>query len=307
MKYLPKLHQLQVFQAVIRYGSIRAAARAMGQSQPALTRSMRELEQTLGTALMTRGSRGIVLTETGRAFSVRMQLILEELERAADEIQQINQSSQGSVALGFSSLLALTVFPQALEQFKNRFPKTNITLLEGQLSTQLPFLREGKLDFAIGTISPDVPLSEFIEEPLFQASFCIMARRGHSLEHCTSLVQLQEAKWFLPATVMGYYKGLESLLDNLYQGLTYAPIRSDSMVTALNLILKSDYLTIVAKDTIPALDINNQLCMIPIEDDLPRASYSLIYLRKLPLTLAAKRFIDLLRWECQNYRWKDVE
>lgn len=305
MKYLPKLHQLQVFQAVIRYGSIRAAARAMGQSQPALTRSMRELEQTLGTALMTRGSRGIVLTESGRAFSARMQLILEELERAADEIQQINQSSQGSVALGFSSLLALTIFPQAMDQFKHRFPETKITVLEGQLSTLLPFLREGKLDFAIGTISSDVPLSEFIEEPLFKASFGIMARRGHPLENCTSLAQLQEAKWFLPATVMGYYKELESLLGSLYQGLTYAPIRSDSMVTAMNLILKSDYLTIVAKDTLPALDINNQLCLIPVEDKLPQASYSLIYPRKLPLTLAAKRFIDMLSWECRNYPWQN--
>lgn len=305
MKYLPKLHQLQVFQAVIRYGSIRAAARSMGQSQPALTRSMRELEQTLGTALMTRGSRGIVLTESGRAFSARMQLILEELERATDEIQQINQSSQGSVALGFSSLLALTIFPQAMDQFKHRFPETKITVLEGQLSTLLPFLREGKLDFAIGTISSDVPLSEFIEEPLFKASFGIIARRGHPLENATSLAQLHEAKWFLPATVMGYYKELESLLGNLYQGLAYAPIRSDSMVTAINLILKSDYLTIVAKDTLAALDINSQLCLIPVEDKLPQAFYSLIYLRKLPLTLAAKRFIDLLSWECRNYPWQN--
>ncbi|VEJ53225.1 LysR substrate-binding domain-containing protein [Pragia fontium] len=303
MKYLPKLHQLKVFQTVIRYGSIRAAAREMKQSQPSLTRSMRELEDTLGAVLMTRGSRGIVLTEAGRAFAARMQLILEELERAADEIQQINQSSQGNIAVGFSSLPALTIFPPALVQFKSRFPKTNITVLEGQLSTLLPFLREGKLDFAIGTISPDVPLSEFIEEPLFKASFCIIARQGHPLEKCTNVAQLLEAKWFLPATSMGYYKGLESLFSNLYQALHHAPIRSDSVVTALNLILNFDYLTIVASAMLPALDINNRLCMLPITEPLPQASYSLIYPRQRPLTLAAKRFTEVLHWESQQHSW----
>ncbi|WP_321196225.1 LysR family transcriptional regulator [Lelliottia amnigena] len=69
MRYLPKLQQLKVFQQVIRSGSIRGAARALGQSQPAVSRTLRELEQTLETRLIVRGNQGMTLTETGRAFS----------------------------------------------------------------------------------------------------------------------------------------------------------------------------------------------------------------------------------------------
>lgn len=143
MRYLPKLQQLKVFQQVIRSGSIRGAARALNQSQPAVSRTLRELEQTLDTQLIVRGNQGMTLTETGRAFAQRMQFILEELERAADEIRQIEQYSQGSVAIGFSSLLALTVFPGLAGEFKTQFPQSKLLIKEGQLSTLLPALREG--------------------------------------------------------------------------------------------------------------------------------------------------------------------
>ncbi|VFS46104.1 LysR family transcriptional regulator [Budvicia aquatica] len=222
MKYLPKLHQLKVFQEVIHYGSIRAAARAMNQSQPALTRNIRELEQLLGTALMTRGTRGVELTEPGRMFAVRMQLIMEELQRATDEIKQVNQQTQSNLSIGFSSLIALSIFPQTAEQFKKHHPKTTLRIKEAQLSALLPALWEGRLDFAIGTISSEVPLSDFIEEPLFKARFGIICRKGHPRMNCSSLEQLYDAKWYLPETDMGYYKQINFILTHYIENVSSA-------------------------------------------------------------------------------------
>lgn len=82
MKYLPKMQQLHVFRQVVRSRSIRGAARVMGQSQPAVSRTLRELEQTLSAQLFLRGNEGITLTEAGEAFSRRAEWILEELQRA---------------------------------------------------------------------------------------------------------------------------------------------------------------------------------------------------------------------------------
>ena len=64
VKYLPKILQLKTFQEVIRRGSIRAAARALNQSQPAISRAIKELEHTLNTQLIVRGAKGMMLTET---------------------------------------------------------------------------------------------------------------------------------------------------------------------------------------------------------------------------------------------------
>ncbi|WP_431224677.1 LysR substrate-binding domain-containing protein [Serratia sp. L9] len=302
MRYLPKLQQLKVFQQVIRSGSIRGAARALGQSQPAVSRTIRELEQILETQLIIRSSQGMTLTETGRAFALRMQLILEELQRAADEIQQLNQHSQGSVAIGCSSLLALTVLPALVEDFKQPFPQANVLIREAQLSTLLPALREGRLDFAVGTVSQELPLEDLVREPLFSASFCIIARQGHPLGQATSLDELCEAKWLLPETDMGYYQQLQSVLGSFYQQLIHAPIRSDSVVCGLNMVMQTNYLTIVARAMSAPFNLQHQLVTLPI-DSLPQAQYCVLYSQKSPLTVTARRFLDLLRLHCQRYAW----
>lgn len=302
MRYLPKLQQLRVFQQVIRSGSIRGAARALGQSQPAVSRTIRELEQVLETQLIVRSSQGMTLTETGHTFALRMQLILEELQRAADEIQQLNQYSQGNVAIGCSSLLAATVLPTLVEAFKQPLPQAKLLIREAQLSTLLPALREGCLDFAVGSISPELPLEGLIHEPLFSAPFCIIARRGHPLAQATSLDELREAKWLLPETNMGYYQQLQSVLSTFYQQLTTTPIRSDSVVCGLNMVLEANYLTIVARAMRAPPYLQQQLVVLPI-DSLPQAQYCVLYSQKSPLTITARRFLDLLRDHCQRYRW----
>lgn len=101
MRYLPKLGHLQAFRQVARSGSIRSAARELGVSQPGLSRTLRELEQTLGTQLLLRSKEGIALTEAGMAFSHRAEWVLEELRRAADEVEQINHYTHGRLTVGF--------------------------------------------------------------------------------------------------------------------------------------------------------------------------------------------------------------
>ncbi|MEB6337272.1 LysR family transcriptional regulator [Serratia sp. JUb9] len=302
MRYLPKLQQLRVFQQVIRSGSIRGAARALQQSQPAVSRSLRELEQALDTQLIIRSNQGMTLTESGRIFAVRMQFILEELQRAADEIQQISQHSQGTVAMGLSSLLALTVLPMLADAFRKQFPQVNLVLQEAQLSTLLPALREGRLDFAVGSISPELPLEDLVREPLFNASFCIVARRGHPLANARSLDALRQAKWLLPETDMGYYQHLQSVLGDFYQQLETPPVRSDSVICGLNMVLASDYLTIVARAMARPLHLQEQVVTLPI-DTLPQAQYCVLYSQRSPLTVTARRLLDLLHGQCQRYAW----
>jgi LysR family transcriptional regulator, regulator of abg operon len=83
-----KLHQLRAFVEVSRQGSIRAASRTSRLSQPALTKSIQELEQVLGAKLFIRRSQGVVLTDCGDNFFQHASLILEELRVAQEDIQQ---------------------------------------------------------------------------------------------------------------------------------------------------------------------------------------------------------------------------
>lgn len=302
MKYLPKINHLQALRQVAQSGSIRSAARELGQSQPALSRALRELEQTLGTQLLLRSKEGITLTEAGIAFSQRAEWVLEELRRAADEVEQINHFTHGSLTVGFSSLIALTVFPAVADGFKQALPQVQLSVKEGQLSTLLPGVRSGEIDLAIGSVDPMRPPQGVMIEPLFTAPFCVLARKGHPLEHESNLMALRHAKWLLPESPYGYYQQLQNELINFYRQIAITPLRTDSVITGLNMVLEADYLTIVARAMSQPLSLEHRLVALPVTN-LPSAQYCLVWSKKSVLTTNARQFIVRLREICRHYPW----
>jgi LysR family tdc operon transcriptional activator len=139
-------------------------------------------------------------------------------------------------------------------------------------------------------------------EPLFSAPFCIIARREHPLAQATSLSELTEASWLLPETDMGYYQHLAILLEQHGCHAVKSPIRTDSLIGGLMMILNADYLTVVGDAMATPFYLEDRLCRLPI-NTLPAAQYCLVYSQKTPLTLTARRFLDLLRIHCQRYAW----
>lgn len=298
MKYLPKIGHLQALRQVARSGSIRSASRELGVSQPGLSRTLRELEQTLGTQLLLRSKEGIALTEAGLAFSQRAEWVLEELRRAAEEVEQINHFTHGRLTVGFSSLIALTVFPEVAEAFKQSLPQVLLTVKEGQLSSWLPGVRSGEIDLAIGTIDPMSPPEGVHIEPLFTAPFCIAARPGHPLAEVSDLMALKRAKWLLPESSMGYYQQLQNELRYFYHQVEIAPLRSDSVITGLQLMRKADYLTVVAR----AMCEPMQLVALPI-GQLPAAQYCAVWSQKSAMTTNARQFLIRMRDACRQFSW----
>lgn len=302
MKHLPKIQHLLAFRQVVHSRSIRAAARDMGLSQPALSRALRELETTLGAQLFLRGQEGITLTEAGHAFLLRAELIIEELQRAASEVEQINHFSHGKLAVGFSSLIASTIFPTVIDTFKSQWPHAKLYLKEGQIASLLPLLRQGELDLIIGTVNPRKVPDDVVIDPLFVASFCIIARRGHPLENATSISELHRAKWLLPETKVGYYQQLSDELNDFYRKIYHEPIWTESVICALNMVLKSDYLTIVARAMSMPLYLEEKISVLPV-DTLPSAQYCVAWSQKSALTETARQFVLSLREASLKYQW----
>jgi LysR family transcriptional regulator of abg operon len=81
MTFQIKFHQIRAFVEVARQGSIRGASRTLNLSQPALTKSIKELEEGMAAQLFVRRSKGVALTECGEGFYQRARLILEERRR----------------------------------------------------------------------------------------------------------------------------------------------------------------------------------------------------------------------------------
>ncbi|MFB2905578.1 LysR substrate-binding domain-containing protein [Aeromonas jandaei] len=304
MKNLPKLQQIKIFNEVIRCGSIRAAAKEINLSQPALTRALKELEHQMGATLLVRSNEGVTLTEAGKAFSIRTSLIVDELQRAVWEIKKINENAYNSVTFGISALFGDTILCSVIHDFKTQHPETLINIKEAQLSTLLPCLRDGRLEFALGTVTERMPLGDFIIEPLFEAPFCIVARKGHPLLECKSLQELSHAKWLFPETDMGYYHYIRQYIPFNHPDNPFAPVMTDSMVCIINLVLNCDYITILAKARLNESRFCEVLTPLPLTDTLlPNGNYALIYPRKRPLTQAALLLLEGFKRCCLQHDW----
>jgi DNA-binding transcriptional LysR family regulator len=136
--------------AIAERGSIRAAARHLGVAQPALTRSLAELEHELKAPLFERRSRGVVATPLGEAFVRRATLVLQEIRRTREEVDQLRGAATGNVTVGLSIAAHMALLPSALRPFRARYPDVRLHIIEGFYPTLELGLRDATVDFYIG-------------------------------------------------------------------------------------------------------------------------------------------------------------
>jgi LysR family transcriptional regulator of abg operon len=300
MSSLPKLNQLINLRAVIRYGSIRAAADATHQTQSAMTRSIQELEKNLCVTLLNRNSRGVLLTEIGLMFEPRMNMILNELERAVDEIQQTDSASHGFVRFGCSHLPAMSVMPKLLKNFQQRYPLTNLTVIEGQLSELLNPLRTGQIDFFIGIITSDISLHEFNENFLTAVDFGVFCSEDNPLRKSRSLDELCNAKWYLPTASAGFFSRIESLILCGKRGADFSVLFGNSTSIAEQLIINEGYFSIGPISMVSLPHLKGKLTIVPISEPIPKGRYGIIYRDRQSLTPSARLFMSEVRYAFIN-------
>ena len=125
-----KLTHLRDVLAVAEHGSIRAAGRQLGATQPAITRSIREIEHELGVSLFERHSKGVQLTDLGRVFVRRAEAVQQEIRRAREEIEQIKGGTTGEVTIALSTASIMSLMPRAMQEFRRRYPDAVIKIHE---------------------------------------------------------------------------------------------------------------------------------------------------------------------------------
>src|SRR5215204_3404374 len=136
-----KLHDLQVLAAVVQAGSMNKAAAALNMTQPAVSRSVAELERTVGVSLLDRNPRGVEPTAFGRALLNRGTAVFDDLRQALKNIEFLADPTAGEVRVGCSSILATSFVSAVIERLSRRYPKiifhyviASIEVLHRQLS-----------------------------------------------------------------------------------------------------------------------------------------------------------------------------
>jgi len=296
-----KLHHLRAVTAVADKGSLRAAARQLGMSQPALTHSIGELERELGASLFERRARGMTLTPVGELFVRRARAIATETRRAQEEVAQYLGGSGGSVAVCLSVAPHLALLPMALPLFQARFPDVRLRLIEGPFPTIEARLRDGSADFYVGPAPQPLPAREFVVEKLFDNTRAIFARKDHPLAQARSLAELTGASWM----TTGITEHAEAEFADFFSAHRLpAPritVQAESMLSILTTLISSDVLAITLRqfDEFPLT--RSALRIIDIRETMAAPPIVVVRRAALPLTPAAEYLCDMLRRASANY------
>jgi LysR family transcriptional regulator, regulator of abg operon len=288
-----KLNHLRHVVMVAEKGGLRAAARQLGVAQPVITRSIGEVERTLGAPLFERSTRGVVLTAVGERFLVRAGAILAELERAQQETTQMLGEGVGSVRIVLSTVPHLALLPQALAPFRKKFPNVTLSVREGLFSRVHQEVEGGTLDFYVGPLSETKLPASLSSDLLFENRRVILCRKDHPLSGATSLKQLNAAGW-ISTTVT---ENLEAELTPVFKshGLPAPQIKfhAQSSLTMTLAVAHSDLLVMVPHQWLDFPTTKALLQQIPVREPLDAPAIFAVRRRRLPLTPAAQYLYDL--------------
>ena len=143
------LELYKVFYAVAKHKHMTKASEELHISQPAVSQSIKKLEDQLGGTLFLRSNKGMELTKEGKMFYEYVKGALELINNAENEFTSFKDLSKGEVKIGCSTTLTKLVLINALKDFHLDYPNININITNDLTSNLINDLKLGKLDFVI--------------------------------------------------------------------------------------------------------------------------------------------------------------
>ncbi|WP_322013647.1 LysR substrate-binding domain-containing protein [Paraburkholderia sp. J12] len=290
-----RLNHFRDMVAIVEHGSLRAAARHLGMAQPVLTRSIRSLERELGVVLFEREARGMTLTALGRLFYQRASAVVNEVQRAQDELAQNQGDAGGTLVAGLSIMPHVGMLPHALSRFRQRYPLVRLQLIEGLFPDVEAALRNGQIDFYLGAAPRVPPAPGLTTERLFENTRAVVARRGHPLSAAKRFKDLAGAEWATTSVDYNAEADLQSLFARYRLGEPRVMLKTRSALSMMVGLAHSDLLALLPVQWGEFPLTRDALALIPIKERLPAPPIVLIRRSGLPLTPAAEYFCDVMR------------
>lgn len=244
--------QIRAFVALARAGSYSGAAANIGIAEASLHRAVGDLSLVLGRLVERRG-RGVALTRRGVATARNLRLALAELRSALAELADLEGREVGRIAVGAMPLSRARLLPEAVTAFHVRYPQVDIAIAEGSHVELLGPLRDGEIDLMIGALRDPSPGNDLVQSPLFADHPVIVARAGHPLAAAGGAVDpaaMARFPWIVPSEGTPLRILWRRMFDALGLPAPHVPIECGSVITIRQLLIGSDFLTLLSPDQV---------------------------------------------------------
>lgn len=190
-----KTTQLQMLVAIAEHGTLMAAADALNVSQPAVTKSIKELEARLGVQLLERSGAGVRLTRYGETLLRRARAVVAEIASAERELEEMKLGVERTLSIGVSLLASSIAMPEALRAFRQRLPDVRLNVNECLPAQIIDGLRDGSFDLCVAFVADSDVTAEYRVVPISESAQVLAVARHDPLASETQLARLTGARW----------------------------------------------------------------------------------------------------------------
>jgi DNA-binding transcriptional LysR family regulator len=292
-----KLQDLHVLMTVVHAGSMRKAATLLNTTQPAISRSIAELEHTIGVRLLDRGSQGVEPTQYGRALLKRGVAVFDELKQGVQDIEFLSNPEAGELRIGSGTALAEGIVLAAIDRLSRRYPRVVYHVVAGGLSALYEELRGRRIELGFaGTprlnSEEDIDVEVLFEEPLIVVAGIEnpwVRRRKINLAELVN----EPWTWSPPGGV------LNTLVVEAFRASGLEPPRATVYTDATNVRIRlattEGFLTVVPASVLKLRPKHESLRKLPVELPTTHRQIGIITLKNRTLSPLAQLFIECAR------------
>jgi LysR family transcriptional regulator of gallate degradation len=255
--------QLHCFIALAGAGSYAGASRVTGLAEPTIHRAVRDLSVSLRRRLVERRGRGVTLSETGRRTARAFRLARAELAAALSDIAADAGREIGRIVIGAMPLSRARLLPDAAAAFHAAHPEMGLGIVEGSFAELIEPLRNGEIDVILGALRDPSLCEGLAQQALFTDHLVVLSRAGHGLAGThPGLSELAAYPWVLPASGTPLRRQWEQIFTGREGGLPRVPIECGSAVAIREILLQTDFLTLLSPDQVSVELQAGVLCAI---------------------------------------------
>jgi DNA-binding transcriptional LysR family regulator len=300
-----RMRQVALLLAVDEHRTLRAAASALGLTQPGATKMLQELEDALGQTLFDRVGRGLQLNQAGRAVMNTFRGLKGSMSALSRELQELRLGSAGKLFVGSIMAAAPTYLSDALIGLKKQYPLLSIEIFVGTSDRLIEKLRDGSLDVVIGRLpDPASPLNQdCVFKPVGDEALSVVAACQHPLAATVGAKSvfkklkfeaLQAYPWILQPPGSPMREVIEQEFRSHHTALPLGLIETASILTTTNLIARSEMIAVIPQTIASRYQDHGLLKILayPITQSLT-AWGSLLH-RDRPANAVTRAFLALL-------------
>lgn len=287
-----ELRHLRYFIAVALEENVSKAALKLRVSQPALSRQIRDLEDELGFDLLERSAKSVRLTEAGHTFLDEASEVLERLEEGIEKAKSIASKDEPELWVGYAPSLTPRLLPGILREFKKTQPEVKVKLRDLSTEEMRLQLREGKLNFALGTPPPKTKLQGLKYQELLQERIMLATSPNHNYANWKAVPITELTKGELVIFEKDSYPDYFDMISRVFEPAGPSPRKAEEVDSVASLIsaVEAGNKTAIVTESIICM-AGPRLSLLPIEPEPQPLSIGILWSEE-KLDSVSTQFLD---------------